>query len=326
MVTDVIILLKYRKPDKPGFSRYLIGGTALDIENLKYFISVAQLLNFSEAARQNNVTQPKISRSILDLETQLKAKLLFRTNRDVSLTPEGETFLPYAIDLVDMAAKASDMVDQVHSGRTGYLSIATVSTTSRTLASFLSVFSTRYPDIMIDITQNTGKTQAMAMMENRFDFHFAHLVMLPKDGRLDYIVTHRDKLVLVVPKGHSLTQGKLDFDKLFQEKFIMISQPESPQLYGKVMEICAAHNAMPKVIHRYDKAESVLLSVGSGLGVSILPMGLTRAFLPDAVDVIPLDPEGYEIDYVCAWPKQSQNPCSRIFVDVMREYFKSPLE
>ncbi|NMA26096.1 MAG: LysR family transcriptional regulator, partial [Clostridiales bacterium] len=90
----------------------------MDIEKLKYFVSVAQLLNFSEAARQNNVTQPKISRSIRELETELKAKLFFRTNRDVSLTPEGETFLPYAIDLVDMAAKASDMVDQVHSGRT----------------------------------------------------------------------------------------------------------------------------------------------------------------------------------------------------------------
>ncbi len=104
----------------------------MDIENLKYFISVAQLLNFSEAARQNNVPQPKISRSILELETQLGAKLFFRTNRDVSLTREGETFLPYAIDLVDLAAKASDMVEQVHNGRTGYLSIATVSTTSRT--------------------------------------------------------------------------------------------------------------------------------------------------------------------------------------------------
>ncbi len=297
----------------------------MDIENLRYFISVAQLLNFSEAARQNNVPQPKISRSILELETQLNAKLFFRTSRDVSLTREGETFLPYAIDLVDLAAKASDMVDQVHSGRTGYLSIATVSTTSRTLASFLSVFSTQYPDIIIDITQNTGKAQMMAMLDNRFDFHFAHLSMLPEDGRLDYIVTHKDKLVLVVPKGHRLTHGELDFDKLFQEKFIMISEPESPQLYSEIMAICAAHHAMPKVIHRYDKAESVLLSVGSGLGVSILPMGLTKAFLPDAVDVIPLDLEGPQIDYICAWPKQSKNPCSKLFLEVIREYFPHPM-
>lgn len=294
----------------------------MEIEHLKYFISVAQLLNFSEAARQHNVPQPKISRSILELETQLKAKLFFRTNRDVSLTREGETFLPYAIDLVGMAAKASDMVEQVHSGRTGYLSIATVSTTSGTLASFLSEFSRQYPDIMIDITQNTGKTQTMAMMENRFDFHFTHLSMLPKDGRLDYIVTHRDELVLVVPKGHRLTQGKLDFDKLFQEKFIMLSQLESPQLYSNVMDVCAAHNTAPKVIHRYDRAESVLLSVGSGLGVAMLPTGLIKASQSDTVDVIPLDPQGPKIEYVCAWNRQSKNPCSKIFLDVAKKYFQ----
>ncbi len=326
LVTDVIILHINRKLSFTAILGYFIGGITLDIENLRYFISVAQLLNFSEAARQNNVPQPKISRSILELETQLNAKLFFRTNRDVSLTHEGEIFLPYAIDIVDMAAKASDMVDQVHSGRTGYLSIAAVSTTSRILASFLSVFSTQYPDIMIDITQNTGKSQTLAMMENRFDFHFAPLSLLPLNGSLDYIVTHSDKLVLVVPKGHRLAQGKLDFNKLFQEKFIMISQPESPHLYNEVMAVCAAHHTIPKIIHRYDKAESVLLSVGSGLGVAILPKGLTKAFLTDAVDVVPLDPEGHEMDYVCAWPKQSKNPCSKFFLDVIKEYFPRPPE
>ncbi len=298
----------------------------MDTKNLRYFISAAQLRNFSEAARQNNVPQPKISRCIFELETQLRAKLFFRTNKDVSLTREGETFLPYAVDLVDMAENAANRVGQVHSGRTGYLSIATVSIASRTLASILSVFSAQYPDIIIDMTQNTGKAQASAMLENRFDFYFAHLSMLPGDGRLDYLVTHGDKLVLVVPKGHRLTQGKLDYNELFQEKFIMISQIDSPQLYSQVMEICAAHHALPRVIHRYDKAESVLLSVSSGLGVSILPRGLTEAILPDAVDVIPLDSKGTEIQYICAWPRQSRNPCSKLFLDVVREYVPHPPE
>jgi transcriptional regulator with XRE-family HTH domain len=49
---------------------------------------VAQLRNYSEAARQNNVPQPKISRCIFALETQLNAKLFYRTNREVSLTRE----------------------------------------------------------------------------------------------------------------------------------------------------------------------------------------------------------------------------------------------
>lgn len=298
----------------------------MEIEDLKYFISVAQLLNFSEAGRQNKVQQPKISRSIHELETQLGAKLFVRTNRDVSLTREGETFLPYAIDLVHTAQKALDMVDQVHSGRTGYLSIATVSTTSRMLASCLSVFSKQYPDILIDITQNSGGAQATAMLENRYDFHFAHLSMLPDDGRFDYILTHRDKLVLVVPKGHRLTRGDFDFSSLFHENFIMISPPESPQLYDQIMKLFSSYHKLPKVVHRYDKAESVLLSVSSGLGVTILPMGLTKAFFSGDVDIIPLESEGIEIDYVCAWPKQARNPSSKLFMEVVKNFFPRNLD
>ncbi len=310
------------------FPIFCITGRApvLEIDDLKYFISVAQLLNFSEAGRQNNVLQPKISRSIHELETQLGAKLFVRTNRDVSLTREGDTFLPYAIDLVRTSQKATDMVEQVHSGRTGYLSISTVSTTGRMLAACLSVFSKQYPDILIDITQNSGGAQATAMLENRFDFHFAHLSMLPKDGRFNYVITHKDKLVLVVPKGHRLTRGEFDFSSIFYENFIMISQPESPQLYDQIMKLLSSYHIMPKVVHRYDKAESVLLSVSSGLGVAILPLGLTKAFFSEDVDIIPLDSEGLEIEYVCAWPKQARNPSSKLFLEVVKNFFPRNLE
>ncbi len=293
----------------------------MDLKHLEIFISVAHTLNFTESARQNGVPQPKISRTILDLETELGALLFSRTKRDVFLTREGAAFLPYAIDLLATSQKAAFMVEQIHSGRTGYLSIATVSTTGHILAGCLSVFAPRYPEILVDITQNTGRAQSQAMLENRYDFHFAHLSMIPEDGRLDYIITHKDNLVLVVPKGHKLTHETLDFPTLFNERFIMISQPESPQLHSQIMDIFAAQHTVPKVVQRYDKAESVLLSVGSGLGVSILPQGLTKAFSSDAVDVVPLDFPGAEIEYVCAWPKIMSNPSSKLFLEVIRSYF-----
>ena len=295
----------------------------MDLDHLKYFVSVAQTLNFSEAARLNGVQQPKISRSILELETELGAQLFFRTKRDVFLTREGSTFLPYATDVVATLQKAAFNVEQIHSGRTGYLSIATVSTTGYILTGCLSIFAQRYPEILVDITQNTGSAQAQAMLGNRFDFHFAHRSMLPDDGRMDYLVTHTDKLVLVVPHGHKLAKKKLDYSELLSERFIMISQPESPQLHSQIMDIFASQHFVPKVVQRYDRAESVLLSVGSGLGVSILPMGLTKAFVSDAVDIVPLDIPGAEIVYVCAWLKNLSNPSSKLFLDIIRSYFSN---
>ena len=68
----------------------------MDISQLKYFISVAQTLNFSEAARRNGISQPAISHHIGELEKQLGCRLFERSRRSVVMTEQGREFLPYA--------------------------------------------------------------------------------------------------------------------------------------------------------------------------------------------------------------------------------------
>lgn len=70
-----------QKPRKEGLN--------LDIERLKYFISVAHTLNFSEAARRNGLTQAAISYHINELEKELNCKLFIRSKRNVIITPSG---------------------------------------------------------------------------------------------------------------------------------------------------------------------------------------------------------------------------------------------
>ena len=66
----------------------------MDINLIKYFVSVAQNLNFSETARQNFVSQSTVSRGIKEMEKELGASLFSRTKRNVVLTPEGKALLP----------------------------------------------------------------------------------------------------------------------------------------------------------------------------------------------------------------------------------------
>ena len=78
----------------------------MDINQLKCFISVARTLNFSEAARRNYVSQSTVSRYIIDLEKEFGVQLFIRSHRDVLLTNEGKTLLPYAIEIVETLNKA----------------------------------------------------------------------------------------------------------------------------------------------------------------------------------------------------------------------------
>lgn len=77
----------------------------MDLNQIRSFLAVTQTLNFTNAAKQNGVPQSTISRQISDLESQLNVRLFYRTKRDVQLTEEGRTFLPYAIEMLDAAKK-----------------------------------------------------------------------------------------------------------------------------------------------------------------------------------------------------------------------------
>ncbi|MBV8482073.1 MAG: LysR family transcriptional regulator [Verrucomicrobia bacterium] len=72
----------------------------MELRHLRYFIAVAEELNFSRAAERLNVSQPPLSRQIRDLEDELKVKLFERTHQEVKLTVVGSTLLMRARELV----------------------------------------------------------------------------------------------------------------------------------------------------------------------------------------------------------------------------------
>ena len=70
----------------------------------------------------------------------------------------------------------------------------------------------------------------------------------------------------------------------------------------------------------------MLLAVGAGLGISILPQAITKVFFSDNVEAIPLDLECAGRTYVVAWHRQSVNPTAHLFLDVVREVLGQPEE
>lgn len=289
----------------------------MDLNQIRSFLAVTQTLNFTNAARQNGVPQSTISRQISDLEGQLNVKLFYRTKRDVQLTEEGRTFLPYAVEMMEAAKKGAYAVKQLHEGAGGRLSIATIAASGTFLSNCLREFGKAYPNVVVDITYVSSGDALLEEGQDPFDFHFLHRDMLPDSDVFDSMTTHTERLCLVVPKGHPLARGELDVAALQKEKFILIPEEESPILYMQVMDFFRSHRLSPTVVNQSSDVRAVLLSVSAELGVTILPSSQPTEFLGDALDMVPLDEE---IACAAAWKRSLLNPAAALFLDVLKRH------
>jgi DNA-binding transcriptional LysR family regulator len=286
----------------------------MNVEHLTYFICLSQTLNFSETARQLGVPQPTISRSILELEHQLNAQLFLRNKRSVTLTREGETFLPFAKDALDILNRAVFSIERIQQGASGMISIAALSTSASVVTQCVAAFSKRYPNIIVDIQYNTGSEQIKAISQKRFDFYFSVDHSIPENQGFDTHITHQDSLVLVVPKNHGLTTENFEPYLLSSERLVALSEAENPSLYAKIVEMFARTHVTPHVVQRYNKAESILLSVAAGLGVSILPKNLAETLNIKGIRLVEL-PDSPVGTYLMAWHHESANPAARLFLE-----------
>jgi len=293
----------------------------MDINQLKYFISVAQTLNFSESARRHGLTQPSISHHINELEKQLGSRLFVRDKRSVQLTEAGSAFLPHAMEMVEISQKAALELSTMESGKGGKLTVAALTTSSVMLSKCLTAFFKAHPDVMVDINFTSGRTQSIIMNEAKYDIHFCVEDMVPAGETFKYVRTHTDRLCLVLPKDHPLAGEKLDFAKLRDERFIAVSPNDGPVLHDQIMRVCKKRGYSPKVCCQYDRAEAVVLSVGAGLGISIIPEALSHIFYSENVTFVPIDGDDALRNYVIAWQKPIKNPAVAMFVEIASKLF-----
>jgi DNA-binding transcriptional LysR family regulator len=291
----------------------------MDHIQLKCFISVARTLSFSEAARRNYVSQSTVSRYIRDLEKEFGVKLFERTRREVILTNEGKLLLPYAQDIIDTLNKATSVVSQLNSGSGGRLRLAYDATSVEYPTRCLKSFTKLYPNIAIDMVRLSGSDISSAINSSEHDFFFMLRDMIPDSNNLNIEVTSKDKLSLLVPSRFETVGNAVSGTELKNQKFILLSEAESPILYMEIMDIFRTFHFSPDSVTEFDDVRSIYMAVEAGMGVSILPAQLIDGFSRKTVKK--LEFRGIETDlvYVAAWKKDNSNPAAHLFLNTIKD-------
>lgn len=130
----------------------------MDIDALRYFLMVAREENITKAAEILHISQPTLSRQMMQLEQEVGAKLLVRTNHNVTLTEEGFLFRRRAQDVVSLIEKAKDEVSEKEEMISGTVSIGCGELKSVSeLAGILSSFQAKYLRVKYELFSGSNE-------------------------------------------------------------------------------------------------------------------------------------------------------------------------
>lgn len=98
----------------------------MELRHIRYFLAVAEEMNFTRAAEKLCIAQPPLSRQIQELEAELGTKLFVRKPHALQLTEEGILFRQYAQQIVDLVKRSAEDVSEMEKGLQGMIYLASV--------------------------------------------------------------------------------------------------------------------------------------------------------------------------------------------------------
>ena len=142
----------------------------MELTHLKYFVMLASVLNFTEAARRLFITQSTLSQSIKHTEEYLGVQLFERIGKKVYLTDTGSAFLPHAQKVITEAEKGVQRIRELQGINIGILKVGVLSGLRAMLIQSLSVFTERYPDIQLQLHHSSSARElASLVLEDKVD-------------------------------------------------------------------------------------------------------------------------------------------------------------
>ena len=242
---------------------------SIPINQIVVFTTVARTGSFAEAAIQLHLSQPALSVAMKNLEQSLGGKLLARTTRSVTLTPEGKAFYPVARRLLsEWEQSMQDVRNHFALGR-GKLDIAAMPTyTTNFLPKILAEFHSQYPNIHITVHDVIAENVVQMVREERSELG---ITFAPEDAPdLHFQPLYQDRFVAILPFKHPLLEKQtLKWIDLLAYPHLSLQRPAGTRklidqaLQEKGLLLTPAFESHQLV--------SIGRMVNEGLGLSVVP-------------------------------------------------------
>ena len=288
----------------------------IELRHYRYFLTLAEELNFRKAAEKLHIAQPGLSRQIKQMEDELGVRLFDRDKRNVRLTTAGHYLVKEVRFILNHIYQTQDQVSRIDKGIKGELRIGYVGSAMQTiLPSLLSKLHHEHPDITSSLEELNNQSQLNMLEHDKLDLGFVRLQTIPAGFRMQTL--HQDGFSVVLPINHSLDQQSFKgVNQLSEESFILFSSDYSPQYYEKIISICEDKGFHPKVTYKSVHAYTIFKLVESGLGVAIIPTSLKFGYNLQ-VKFLEIPKISQQTTLSAVWSERNRNPVLRTALAIL---------
>ena len=292
----------------------------MELRHLRYFVAVAEELNFGRAAERLRIAQPPLSRQIRDLEREVGAALFERVPRGVELTPAGRAFLPEARLTLAQAERAQRTAQRAAHGETGRLRVGFVeaATHSGILPDVLSFFRAHLPSVGLSLFELDPLRQAEAFQDGRIDIGILHSPPLDAARWLRVEPIYAEPVILALPKTHAMAgRSRLALASLADESFVGFPRVVAPEIYDDIIAACRRAGFSPRIVQEATGWHTLASLVSAGVGVGVVPRSIAEFQQAGVVyrSVRALD---VEMSLAAVWKRSERSPIRERFVAALK--------
>jgi DNA-binding transcriptional LysR family regulator len=285
----------------------------MELLQLRYFLTVAEMLNISHAAKHHMIPQPAMSKTISRLEKELGTPLFDRYKNKLSLTAEGETFyrsVSQSLSSIDSTAQSINRIDAPLSGEVKIL----VCQHRPTVLDSIVAFKKQYPQVSFRFFYEQDATEAC-------EYDLCIACEQPDKAFNKSVCLITEPLKLVVSAEHPAAKAeRIGFDALRQEAFAIISRKSN--LWRQAELQCQKVGFTPGVAMTCADLHCLLKFVASGMAVTLGPEVSWRGLRREDVAFVPTQPTLERSTYLFWNELKTPSRVCSIYREFLVEYFR----
>jgi DNA-binding transcriptional LysR family regulator len=296
----------------------------MDINQIRYFLALAETLNFTRAAERCFVSQPALTQAIKRLEEEMGGELIHRDGRDTRLTELGRLLRTHFEQIEHTRQVVKDTAQAYVSGQSQELHIGLMCTIGpRFLGRFLNDFQLKYPHILLLLHDVPSSDMPELLRSGALDAAFSASHGEPRDDALRAVVLFEETMVVAFPQQHAFQKLEtVPLSDVVHENYVDRLHCE---FRDDFFAFCKDQSVKVNVVFRSQREDWIQGFIREGVGVSVMP---EYSLLQPPLSYRPVSdpPLSRQVELLVA-DRDQHSEALNAFVEMVEQYpWKSMLE